>query len=436
MNQSLVENDDSTDMIGNDPIKDLFRKIFQQRQRRLQQLNQVEEETNDNTMIQADMSSYLVLMQHSMRLDLRLQQHSASSSSTQQQQQQTTPSELLYRRAGVLTPWEMASRDWQAGSLWLQHMVEQLSKTCPNESTIVWCSTIPKERRDDHVLQDLANVTMVNESALLLDDPWGWDSSDDSKGSLNSLDNVWNTIYSTSSEETAFAAIVLESLTPLLQRHGFARVVSFLHKLQHQVPSISRYPPPILIIPALTEVLSPPQHVTLEDMAQSVLCLEQGQATWLHQGVRERGNLMRQVLPYDIDTFKSRGSSSAMTRKRLVLLSGDNQNAMITSKAEETEAGSKARNGNTDMETGVADMSLSDVPSTEQPTDGHDHQHSHNHQKQRSGKIQLTVSEEGRQQEETTPPVTAPPAPRIYMQEDDPEFEDYDEEDPDDDLDI
>mmetsp|Transcript_10313 Transcript_10313/g.13649 ORF Transcript_10313/g.13649 Transcript_10313/m.13649 type:complete len:413 (-) Transcript_10313:134-1372(-) len=411
--------DDSTESSIVDPLRDLFRKIYQQneRQHRISSSLQNQE-------------SYFLLLQHSTRLELRIQQHSQNQSA-----KGALNDERLYRHAGVLTPWEVASRDLQAGSLWLQHALEQLLLACPQQSTIIWCSTIPRQKPWIQGLKHGRNLTVIDS---LLSDPWGWDGDDSShqEGSLNLLEKITEEIYQKSTKENPVAGIVLESLTPLIQRHGFANVQSFLHKLQHQ-SSKGTGAAPILLVPILTEIIPSAQHRTLEDMAQSVLCLDQGEATWLRQGVRERGNLVHQKLPYEIIY------SRKQNQKRINIITTDQQASknLPPQNADESDG---MKGSSTELESGIASLSLiSDELTTMSKSNSQSEssalQESTSTTTRGRAKVQLAFSDEGRhttsQRDEDVAPAPAP-APRIFMEEDDPEFEDYDEEDPDDDLDL
>jgi hypothetical protein len=115
--------------------------------------------------------------------------------------------------------------------------------------------------------------------------------------------------------------------------------------------------------------------------------------TLIRQGVRERGNILREAISFDVSTSEATGSVTIVMQKK----EGD--------KMDEEE---------------VAPVSTS-VPEAANV-------------KQRPGKVKLELEDDN-----------APPAskeqeptnrPHIYVQDNDPEFDDMDEEDPDDDLDI
>ena len=85
------------------------------------------------------------------------------------------------------------------------------------------------------------------------------------------------------------------------------------------------------------------QHCVLEDMAQAVLCLDQGQALWIYQGIRERGqNLLRQVIPY---TTVQSNSSSALDTIQILSSSSSSLNVTPTAKEKEEKGGGGQEEG-------------------------------------------------------------------------------------------
>jgi hypothetical protein len=201
--------------------------------------------------------------------------------------------------------------------------------------------------------------------------PLGWN-----EGEASTLGNLEELIRRISqSAEGGVSMIVLESLTPIVMRHGLQKAVVFLQKLLQSTCAT-------IIIPVLIETFTPQQHRALEDLAQAVLLLQNGEAALLRHGVRERLNVVREIVAYEIDNENC-----------LQLLS---------------PAPSLPNSGNT-----VAASTMeSPEPSSARP-----------------GKVTLRHEEEDSK-------LPAAPRPHIYMQDDDPEFDDLDEEDPDDDLDI
>ena len=305
---------------------------------------------------------------------LILVQHSLSFS--QRQTAASTDKDLaVYRMAQVTPPSERAQLD-SRGNLWLS----ELSQHCT--SKLVWVETIGTGMRPS-----TPTCQVVFLSAGI--DPLGWDRSESSQVEKTSIANLQTLAGIIIGEASPNAMIILESIAPLISMHGLDRTVDFLtHLLKHTVSTT-------LIIPVLTECLAQPHHVILEDLADAVLILEGGEATLMRRGVRERANLLREPVHIEI------------TDRGLKLLSTDNTTANVNK--------SSAKSVDAKVDRSAPAPAVVPVSSMSRPgriTLRHDDNH-------------VAVAE-----------VPNVPTPRIYLQDNDPEFDDMDEEDPDDDLDI
>jgi len=326
---------------------------------------------------QEEQQPYLVLIQHSLSFAIR----QASTA-------EDDADEKLYRRAGLRTPAENATRDWEGGHLWLKH----ITTTLQNDSAcLLWLQTSTR------ILPEWLSRT----AARIIDvssDPWGWDSEESLN--LNRLDAIVESLETTVAQlrhsrheneqsDPFRVPLVVETLTPLLVRHGLTRSIQFLKRMQ-QIPGVCP-----LVIPVLTENLTSKQHHLLEDLAQAVLWLHEGEAVLLRQGVREKGNMVRENLNYQI-VIDNRGI------KKIKVVS-DEKDSSRQEQADEVSVEA------------TPSISTSSRKAPQRP------------------KVQLQLEEEAPKKTSTAEAATTP---QIYMQDDDPEFEDYDEEDPDDDLEI
>lgn len=330
---------------------------------------------------------YWLLLESSQAFQLRNEQHSSSDTA-------------VYRRAGLRTPSENAARDWQAGPLFLEHIVTGLLEE--PHARIVWLQTIPSSQRRRAWLEKLQARPEGSRQMAVFDccgnDPFGWDD-ELTNGSINlaHLDLLLGGIKKQVAANDLRVSLIVESLTPLMVRHGLDRTVKFLQKLSSEIQ------PVLLVVPALVETLSSSHLRKLEDLSHAILHLTDGEAELLRQGVREKGNRVRERLPYRI-----------IDGSAIELLSSD--------LAEEAKPTENETNEEENATKAVASLSVAaDATATSQAPP------------QRAAKIQLQVDEGSRR---PAPPEAAAPQPRIFMQDDDPEFEDYDEEDPDDDLDL
>lgn len=348
----------------------------------------------------ASSSSYLILVQHSQAFQLR---HAASSRDDNE--------DAVFQSAGLRTPSENAARDWQAASLWFDWIIEEILLLNTGDvassppPSILWIQTIASSRRR---APQRTNVQVVDCSQ----DPFGWEDENNNtdKGTLN-LNCLESVISAVNKNLRPNTVVLIDSLTPIVMRHGLAKTIRFLQKLQQQ-QSTAR----IMVVPVLVETLSTKQNIALQDIANAVLSLAGGEAVLLRQGVREKGNLVRDTLPYRINTIRTSNGEKHV----IELLSTDEMKAT-------TDLNAKVEASQDDSATLTAMSSLSMASTTNTSTT-------------KRGKVQLQVDEGSR--DSITPVTTAaaaeppPQQPRIFLQDDDPEFDDYDEEDPDDDLEL
>jgi hypothetical protein len=275
------------------------------------------------------------------------------------------------------SPAEAAMRDLQAPDLWMQRIVKSLVLTySENSSGILYLHTntrkVPAWIRQHHPV-----ITVVDAGV----DPFGWNTSGASSATtlinLNDLQALIDATVIAAAAETEVltpSALILSSLTPLLQHHGVSQTLTFLQILS------KRFSPVIVSVP--TDGWNDPDMRSLEDLAHAVLYCNGGEAVWLHRGIREQDNLTREHLEYTI-----------------VRLPG--QDARIDIQCAKEQAKDLLP---------VGDLVLSST------TD-------------KRSKVQLKL-----EQEDAAPNQNG--RPRIFMQDDDPDVADYDSDEPDDDLDI
>jgi hypothetical protein len=150
-------------------------------------------------------------------------------------------------------------------------------------------------------------------------------------------------------------------------------------------------------VPVLIESLLPPQHQSIEDIAHAVLHLQGGDLTLIRQGVRERGNIIRELIPFRIVRDEETGKDEIE----------------IVQEEDEQDQTSEFVKESPTVD-GASALSVTETKSS------------------LAGKITLQLEEDEPKQAR----VDIQRQPRIFIQQDDPEYHDLDEEDPDDDLDI
>ena len=344
----------------------------------------------------------------------------------------------LYKRAGLATPSERAIRDIHGAgeTAWLLHLfelaVQRQKKKLPDgdvhttdTGSIIFLTTETRSRNYS-LVQELPQE--IRKKVQVIDigsqDPFGWDiSTDDGKNTTLANINNLQQIYQRLEEEfnqtnTSGTPVILiwQSLTPLIVVHGFQKVLRLLCAL----------PTCLQIWPVNLQVMTPKQHAQLEDASNAILYLQNGEMNIIRQGIRERGNILRQKLPFRLEAIVS--DRHKQRRFRIVEEAEDEERRNDDDDDHHTKAGKISnKKGN-----GVNGGSVYKAGSIES---------SHIDSRSRGAHLYLEESDGGRNERvggtfSSEMELAAPSRPRIYLEDDDPEFDDFDEEDPDDDLDL
>ncbi|MGK3740027.1 MAG: hypothetical protein ACI8RD_012549 [Bacillariaceae sp.] len=436
----------SSKKIGS-PLSSIFQQWKTQQQQKQQQLQQEKEHPSSSPSFSA--SSYRILLQTSYSLQTRISA--------------TEPVENphLYRRAGVATPQDRATRDIYGGGEttgWLLRLVELAVKqqqqqqqqqqhdvsndaaannTTTNSSiaSVVFITT--KRRPQNYsVIEELPDElrTKVKVIDLVSNDPFGWDNSDSNDGTdvesvtttnMNSLPQIYKRLQEEFRKKDAGPIILIwQSLTPLILVHGFPKILRLLCAL----------PTCLQVWPINVQLLTPKQHAQLEDASNALLCMQGGEMTMIRQGVRERGNILREKLPFRLTPIFKDGQ-----QRYRVVEGAENKEDTSWYDVDHNDDGVN-NNNNDDTNNNNKDVVYA---SNTKAMGG-----------SKSRGVQLRIEEEDEEDEggnsgggrnerivakvssSENDEVAAPNRPRIYMQDNDPEFDDFDEEDPDDDLEI
>tara|TARA_B110001452_G_scaffold66956_1_gene53813 strand:- start:19 stop:462 length:444 start_codon:yes stop_codon:yes gene_type:complete len=147
--------------------------------------------------------------------------------------------------------------------------------------------------------------------------------------------------------------------------------------------------------------------------------MQDGQMTMIRQGIRERGNIIRKSLPFRL-TLKPTPTS----KRRYFLIELENDDCGNNVDDNYSYDGEKnAENGKEDTANKISRPSVS--------TRSRGVQLHLEGEEDAGSSIAKNKTTKINKQE-----ATRSDRPRIYMQDNDPEFDDFDEEDPDDDLEI
>lgn len=447
---------------GSSPIDSIFSQWIAQQYKNNSNLTSSSSSTKATS---HNNNNYRILVQQSFSLPDRM----AAA--------QPVNNEQVYQQAGQKTPAEVAMQDMLGGHAWLLHLftlaatavAKDAAKVaasrnnnllCPPPTKLVLIATLPQGGKSmlQYLPPDLREQVQVLD--LATHNPWGWDTEDalvdktdepnDSttteRAFMHNLQSLYRHLRQyaqTTSEQHRNGKqqqqhptiIIWQSIIPLIQYHGFDKVLQLLQAL------------PGMQVWTTTAIscLSSSQHLAIEDQCHCLLQIHQGHATILKQGIREPSNLQRETISYNLlQAFVKRSSSSSSGYEivpsslyyQVVLGGGGGKDILSTDNNGEglaTEMG-KLERGSAPSLTGMA-TSTTNANTTTTST------------RRRRGnaaantKVQLQLEEDddhGRPKQQQLAFATAPATtrPQIYMDDDDPEFDDLDEEDPDDDLDI
>lgn len=343
---------------------------------------------------------------------------SSQSLQTRVQVAETVENAHLYQRAGLRTPAEIAFRDFFGGSAWLQHLMELLlvnNNNNNNHCHVVWIRTTTTcdNQNAPQQQQPSSNTTITILNACPPNNPWGWDDEDEESPikNLQILSRCIQKEFQKNNNTNKKVMLVWESLTPLWIMHGFEKTRRLLNSFSNKNC--------LQIWPVRVETLIPQQHALLEDDAHALLFLSGGEMTMIRQGIRETGNIVRETLPFQLVLDQQQQNEEDGVHYRLEERDEHPvpQIEMKEPLGQTTADGNKAGH----------DISVATTAATTTSTTNHTTTSSR-------PKIQLQLEEEHEQEKLEAP--ASSNRPRIFLQDDDPEFDDMDEEDPDDDLDI
>jgi hypothetical protein len=325
----------------------------------------------------------------------------------------------LYKRAGVSTPSEKASRDIYGGSEtgWLLRLLKlAMQQQASNESSSSSNMVFVKTRAQSSLVRELTEehrqrLTVVD---LVAGGPFGWDDDEEDCGcNIHNLRTVHRRLVEEVSSKSAPVILVWQSLTPLLTVHGFPRILRLLTAL----------PKCLQVWTVHGQALTPSDHGRLEDAANALLCLQGGQTTLVRQGIREPGNILRQQLPFRLVQTTANG------RYRVSEEDDENDDDIHKDIHDDPNATQKEDKQNPPLKHNSSNHQTTDTE-TASPTK--------TSRSARGARLRIEENDGGRSndREDHEASSGSNPRPRIYLQDDDPEFDDFDEEDPDDDLEL
>lgn len=380
---------------------------------------------------------YFVLFQHCQYLVQRLAAAEPDQSGSSQ----------LYKHARLLTPKETSVKDAR-GDLFVKEAWRECVKRCSGRVIVVKCSDsvnfgYAQESRKNRKDKELDKLFGENGAVVdLHSDPLGWNSDCCSdvnaditpkqfKGIATKLQSILSVIQEAANfissqtglkDETATGEnasiqpipVIFDSISPLLLHHGVEKVTILFARLKQSTETFITSP---IFIPTLSETLPPAGNRILEEYADAVLTLSGGKLLIAKRSARVGGMVCG---GFSGGLRLTKDEQNFEISNDLVLLKKGSEPNMNNTRTKETKSEIE------DVETGTKRLNLQDASARK------DALSNENNSKQRP----VLRHEDDASDRSATQELAPKPTPRIYLEEDDPEFDDLDEEDPDDDLDI
>ena len=425
---------------------------------------------------------------------------SGKASSDANNKSNATSEDALYRLAGLRTPSESASRDLAGGLLALSALEEVASRTGGRVVWVSLANHLSVPSRGDGngdsgwEAQFQRNGVTVD----LASDPLGWDENDGEEDGENkqeddddgpstthrcyssrmdSLQAVLTTIEGAAASiastqdgdagnkaTTRDIPVIFDSIVPLLSYHGSAKTYRFLQCLlgrgtigNSSDSASTRVALSPIVAPISIESIRPADMRRFEDEADAIVCLSGGEMRTMRRGGGDgkvggaAGRLGTDVQQFALEQNQLQkqqqpgvtglGYTSA---ERLVLLKstgqGDNEERKKVVAQRKTRDGIDTSRGDESLlpttTEKLASVELAS-PTSQAPSASSSSSH--------RTRPTLQIGEKGRDTANSAAATeatskykqpTSKSGPRIFVQDDDPEFDDMDEEDLDDDLDL
>lgn len=381
---------------------------------------------------------YFILFQHTKHFSQRILAAEPDSSSQ------------IYRNAGLLTPKESSIKD-SSGDLFIQEAWKECVTKCSGRVILVKCCDSldfglehgegGKERRHP---RDKNIRRMFLENGVTVDffsDPLGWDCDDVDeppcrntghtiKGNISKLHSILSYLQDAADyiarnqQSTQPIPIIFDSLTPLILHHGVEKLSILFTALKQQTHNKNAVLSPIFL-PVLSEMLSPSKNRVLEEYADAVLTLHGGKMSIAKRSARNGGmisggfsgglRLVKDVQYFEVKNYPwseliwTKGGGGGGQEAHV-----NEQNATNPTEKDLEDVSQDMKKVTMSSVSQKSDKSVQDR-TKKRPVLMHENDNNRHHDNQQS---------ENR------------PRPVIYLEDNDPEFQDLDEEDPDDDLDI
>lgn len=457
--------------------------------------------------------SYMVVLQHSLHLEIRFRAATPSIQQQQQQHQQQQQQQRqkvaikgipnvnrvsdinkkdfeankkardIYEIAGVLEPREAALLD-STGFLLVHKTFRELCKQYDGRVILIsTCGNItPSSLEKNEQLAFYKRGKIID----LCHDPLGWDSDSeddnrkeneeddltivskiDLKSIVGAVEHAVKSIQDISSNvdvnvdvegspdphvtdsdtnpsSSLPIPILFDSLQPILLTHGINKTIALLQALRsfHRPPfhphsptqtsinmtstSLPQLTP--IVIPVLSNALHPSHHRLLEDASDAVVHLQEGKLNIVKKSHRGTGKITKEHQPFAIAMQDGKETKGI---PEIIFTAGSLSNK-LEKEITEDEPG-KGEDTGADV---ISDVTFKLGQLTAQEEAMRMATLLPHQKRMQKNKINIQMEEDDVKDKTLHSEKSTFQGPRIYLEDDDPEFDDMDEEDPDDDLDL
>ena len=427
---------------------------------------------------------FIILFQHSTKLHQRIlssepSSSTASTTSTVSDNNNTNTNEISLSK-------EINIKNNIGSRLFVQQALKECNKRCNGHvifiqllpSSLISLSLSNNIINNDDQQRNSSKSELVSfyQNGVVIDlcsDPLGWDDDDDEnnhdnktvttfKGRINDFQSILTCmekaaqyIYGkkvinnnkSNHDEQQPIPIIFDSISPFLIQHGMNQFILFLSNLkQLQIKKLHSshndhdnnnskiiITSPIFI-PTALECTSPTSNQILEEYADTLMTLHHGKVYIAKRSSRGNGGMMYPGFSGGVRLVKDIQHFEVDWNRNSLILLNDHVSSASNSRGNDQESGSIGK-VNDDLEK----MKLKSTTMAHTAKD-HTVRSSYHHTNKRGPIVLQHEKEEENDNDKKLNAIgeeaTLKPTPRIYMEENDPEYEDYDEEDPDDDLDI
>ena len=359
-------------------------------------------------------SPYILLFQYECSLYQRV---TAATTTTTSTNNKNEDDEDVYKLAGVATPSQCAKYQLQLYPSIMTTLFTE-SSTSTNNILLLSClgpSSLPT------VNTTSTGTTSTNIIEIdFFSDPCGWDGQQNKTidnrviGSIHQLSLVYKTIQQAiKGDRDQKFVMIWDSITPLIQLHGISKTLLLLQELKKNSNIIS-----LMLLPVSTSSHTSHVHIQLEDVCDAIISSS------------EKASALKLYRPTSI----TQHLSSTESNTRLSIRGGMSKFTQHVLSTAHPKSSFQHKNSTTTIKT-TKDASF--TATIENVSS------SSNNNKSKTNRVILShepddhPKEAGQPQKSSSSLQTNNNTPMIYMEDNDPEFDDFDEDDDiDDDLDI